>query len=163
MDLERAFLRDIIASPDDPAARLVYADWLEENGGPEGAVKGEFLRLEVALAVAPDAPGRGETEARLRELRAGLDPGWVAALARAPIENCEVRFRFQCPQRWEALTPTDEAGVRFCESCRRSVHYCNTLQEARGHAWSGHCVVVDLGVQRAPGDLGPILTGWWDS
>ena len=35
-----AFLRAIIANPDDDGPRLVYADWLEERGECERA---EFL------------------------------------------------------------------------------------------------------------------------
>lgn len=42
------FLRAIIASPDDDAPRLVYADWLEENGEPE---RSEFIRVQIELAI----------------------------------------------------------------------------------------------------------------
>ena len=41
-----AFLAAIRAAPDDDAPRLVYADWLEENGDPEWA---EFMRLQCQL------------------------------------------------------------------------------------------------------------------
>ena len=44
------FLRAICANPEDDTARLVYADWLDENGAPERA---EFVRLQVALAPYP--------------------------------------------------------------------------------------------------------------
>jgi uncharacterized protein (TIGR02996 family) len=37
------FLQTIILTPDDNAARLVYADWLEERGDP----RGEFIRLQI--------------------------------------------------------------------------------------------------------------------
>lgn len=42
-----AFLESIIAAPDDDAPRLIYADWLEENGEPERA---EFIRVQCAIA-----------------------------------------------------------------------------------------------------------------
>jgi uncharacterized protein (TIGR02996 family) len=45
-DEERGFLAKITAEPDDDTHRLVYADWLEENGRPERA---EFIRLQVAI------------------------------------------------------------------------------------------------------------------
>src|SRR5262245_18950992 len=48
------FLRTICENPDDDAPRLVYADWLDENGDPARA---EFIRLHVQLAREPDAPG----------------------------------------------------------------------------------------------------------
>jgi uncharacterized protein (TIGR02996 family) len=41
-----AFLQTIIENPDDDAPRLVYADWLEENGEPERA---EFIRVQCTL------------------------------------------------------------------------------------------------------------------
>lgn len=40
------FLKDILANPDQDAPRLVYADWLEEQGDP----RGEFIRVQCALA-----------------------------------------------------------------------------------------------------------------
>jgi uncharacterized protein (TIGR02996 family) len=39
------FLRAIRAEPDDEALRLIYADWLEENGDP----RGEFIRVQCEL------------------------------------------------------------------------------------------------------------------
>jgi uncharacterized protein (TIGR02996 family) len=44
--LEDAFLRDIVSNPDDEAVRLIYADWLEEQGNP----RGEFIRIQCQLA-----------------------------------------------------------------------------------------------------------------
>jgi uncharacterized protein (TIGR02996 family) len=44
MSLEQAFLADILAQPDDDTPRLVYADWLEEQGE---AARAEFIRLQV--------------------------------------------------------------------------------------------------------------------
>src|SRR5437588_196244 len=49
-----AFLQAICAEPDEDAHRLVYADWLDENGRPERA---EFIRVQCALAkLGPDDP-----------------------------------------------------------------------------------------------------------
>ena len=44
---DTAFLRTILADPDDDAPRLIYADWLDENGDSDRA---EFIRLQVRLA-----------------------------------------------------------------------------------------------------------------
>lgn len=41
MDLETAFLDDIVAHPDDPTPWLVFADWLTERDDP----RGELVRL----------------------------------------------------------------------------------------------------------------------
>jgi uncharacterized protein (TIGR02996 family) len=50
MTLLEAFLEDIIANPSDDVPRLVYADWLEEQGQGERA---EFIRIQIALANWP--------------------------------------------------------------------------------------------------------------
>src|SRR5262249_7676147 len=47
MSLDKAFLADVAEHPDDDAPRLVYADWLEDNGDPDRA---EFIRVQVELA-----------------------------------------------------------------------------------------------------------------
>jgi uncharacterized protein (TIGR02996 family) len=39
----------ILAAPDDDLPRLVYADWLDEQGGVDNALRAEFIRLQVAL------------------------------------------------------------------------------------------------------------------
>ena len=66
-----AFLQRIRAFPDDDAPRLVFADWLDEQGDP----RGEFIRVQIALAqldrekaAAGDRPLRPDRE----ELRAPL-------------------------------------------------------------------------------------------
>src|SRR5947199_11004 len=44
MDQSEAFIHAILESPED-APRLVYADWLDDNGDPDRA---EFIRAQVA-------------------------------------------------------------------------------------------------------------------
>lgn len=45
-----SFLRTIAASPDDDAPKLVFADWLDDQGEAERA---ELIRVKVALAKTP--------------------------------------------------------------------------------------------------------------
>lgn len=45
-----AFLRDILANPDDDAPRLIFADWLEEQGDAGSVARAEFIRVQCALA-----------------------------------------------------------------------------------------------------------------
>ncbi len=47
MSLEPAFLAAIAAAPDDDLPRLVYADWLDENGRH---IRAEFIRLQIEIA-----------------------------------------------------------------------------------------------------------------
>ena len=52
--MHAAFLADILEHPDDDTPRLVYADWLEENGDTDDALRAEFIRVQVKLAHGPD-------------------------------------------------------------------------------------------------------------
>jgi uncharacterized protein (TIGR02996 family) len=143
-----AFLRAITANPEDDVLRLVYADWLEEQGDP----RAEFLRLDCALAgKAERIMETAATKARWQELRENFDPSWLIRIARPPLENCQ--FRFRCPKKWASLQVTDHEEVRFCDNCRENVYYCTSISEAKGHARLGHCVAVDPGLSRIPGDL----------
>lgn len=50
--LERnALLAAVLANPDDDLPRLVFADWLDENGDPDEA---RFIRSQIALATLPE-------------------------------------------------------------------------------------------------------------
>jgi hypothetical protein len=115
--------------------------------------------------VANPNKGRKKKRKRLGKLAAGLDTDWLVVVSRLPIENCAAAreeepatalgaiVEYLCDRRWEDLKPTEERAVRFCEGCRHNVHYCDTIMEAREHAWQGHCIAVDLGVIRRPDDL----------
>jgi uncharacterized protein (TIGR02996 family) len=166
---EDGFLQAILANPKKDALLLIYSDWLVERGDPVSATKAEFLRVTVQVSNATGRKGWKKTrQKRLQELAASLDADWLAVVSRLPIENClqkrtegetpavqPLRFEFLCDQRWEDLRPTEEQGVRFCEACRLSVYYCDTIGAARRHAWQGHCIAVDLGVMRRDQDLEP--------
>jgi uncharacterized protein (TIGR02996 family) len=150
---DKAFIRAILSNPSELSAWLVYADWLDEHNNPTHA---EFLRLMVRHGQLQNTELEWYTvEERLGELRAELDPNWIAVFDRPKIENCEPAFRFQCPKRWENLRVLNEPGVRHCSACDKKVYYCHTLDAAQGHARQGHCVAVQLGVLRHPGDLAP--------
>jgi uncharacterized protein (TIGR02996 family) len=74
-----AFLQAIVAEPDDDGLRLMYADWLEENGDP----RGEFIRLQCALAgMRYGDPRRHGMDSRARELLARYGNGWLRPLSR---------------------------------------------------------------------------------
>jgi uncharacterized protein (TIGR02996 family) len=152
MPRDEVFLSEIAASPEEEGLRLIYADWLEEQGDARSAARAEFLRLEVALSHAPDEGRRAEITDRLRELRAGIEVDWLAAVARSRIEKCAPRFLYRCPKQWGELKPTDRPTVRSCGTCRRNVYFCATAEELRHHAGLGRCVAVDCTVPRRKGD-----------
>jgi uncharacterized protein (TIGR02996 family) len=57
MNDETAFIRKICEEPDEDTHRLVFVDWLEEDGEPERA---EFIRLGCELATIPHPNAVGE-------------------------------------------------------------------------------------------------------
>ena len=145
----------IAAIARDESSRLVYADWLEEQGE---TARAEFLRLQQALVGPPplDDAGRAvfkRRSARLRALALTIDPGWRAKVARPMVEACGAHFDFTCPMAWSELAETADPKVRACGLCEEKVYYCTSLEEARKHAWARRCVVVDITVERRPYDL----------
>jgi uncharacterized protein (TIGR02996 family) len=148
---ERAFFQMIAAEPANDGVRLVYADWLEEQGAADQAA---FLRLEAKLAQTPVTDRDFfPLNREFRALHARVDPLWLAKLDRTDIENCFIQFEVPCPKRWERLEPTDTDTVRFCEKCGKNVYHCSTVAEARAQALEDRCVAVDSRLAREPGDL----------
>ena len=170
MHTDDDFLRQLLESPADDTARLVYADWLDEQADATSQAKAEFLRQTVRRAALgkKQRQKRKLIERQLQESAANLDTDWLAVVSRLKIENCTakregawetrygmVTFEFVCDKRWDELTATNERTVRHCDSCRQKVHYCDTITVARDQAQQGHCIAVDLGVIRHEGDLDP--------
>jgi uncharacterized protein (TIGR02996 family) len=136
----------------DEAGRLVYADWLEQQGYPDRA---EFLRItEEMSSLGPDAPEFRMRSDRMRQLAASIDIHWRQKVARPAIENC-VAFEFQCPKDWGELATTERGDVRYCGACAKRVHYCATVSAAQVLARRGECVAVDIFNIRRAGDLDP--------
>jgi uncharacterized protein (TIGR02996 family) len=171
MSDEDAFLARIAATPADDVARLVYADWLEERGDAESTAKAEFLRQTCTLLPGlPDAE-RQAVEGRLQRMAATLDTGWTAVVSKLKVENCGrepaatgpgrmrlAMFSFACDKRWEDMSPTGKPGTRLCGDCLKLVYFCDTITDARRHAWQSHCIAIDQGVIRREGDLEPPRT-----
>jgi uncharacterized protein (TIGR02996 family) len=161
---EDEFLKKILDNPADDTTRLVYADWLDEQGDPLSSAKSQFLRLTARMRL-PKRP-KGD-DAKLQKLAAKLDTDWLAVVSRLKVERCGARrgerrveavrqlFSLVCEQSWDEMTSTEDDAVRRCEKCRENVHYCDTLLVARRHARQGHCVALDLGIIRREGDLTP--------
>jgi len=49
----RNFIRSICATPADDMPRLMFADWLDEQGDTEASARSEFIRLQIELANGP--------------------------------------------------------------------------------------------------------------
>jgi uncharacterized protein (TIGR02996 family) len=91
MTLDKAFLADILAHPDDDAPRLIYADCLEENGDPERA---EFIRLQCKLEKMTEGdPCCPELEGREQELLTANEQAWAKPL-RSMVKSWQFRRGF---------------------------------------------------------------------
>jgi uncharacterized protein (TIGR02996 family) len=111
-----ALLNAIRAAPEDDTARLVYADYLDEQGGATDAARAEFIRVQVALDRLPELdPQRVRLEDRENELLRANETAWLgdlpaevtgwkfergflAELRGAPtvLARAEVRHVFEC-------------------------------------------------------------------
>src|SRR5262245_49099485 len=75
MTQEASFLHDILENPDDDATRLIFADWLDDNGQPERA---EFIRLQIEDAPLPIADRPKERQKRESALLKKFLKRWFA-------------------------------------------------------------------------------------
>lgn len=84
MNTDAAFLAAITSNPDDSLVRLVYADWLDEQGRAEA----DFLRTEHELTVVPtDQPRWHELFRRYQATSYGLPVEWCAAVRQHPMDH----------------------------------------------------------------------------
>ncbi len=88
MNTRESFLADVIANPADDAVRLIYADWLEDNGEGERA---EFIRVQCELAIPCRHEGRlhhdqcercNRLRKRERELLVHTADWWINEVAK---------------------------------------------------------------------------------
>lgn len=91
------FLAEVIAEPDSDIPRLIYADWLEEQGSP----RGEFIRVQCELDQMND-----------------LDPRWLDHLARSE------QLLLQYGEQWATEIGQD---VRKCQYTRGFVETITIL------------------------------------
>jgi uncharacterized protein (TIGR02996 family) len=81
MSDEAGFLKSIADQPAERSTRLVYADWLDEQGRPREA---SFLRLQIQAA---------ELHAKLLELGGQLEPTWLTAVGDVRTGSNEFELR----------------------------------------------------------------------
>jgi uncharacterized protein (TIGR02996 family) len=115
-----ALLRAILDAPEDDAPRLVYADWLDEQGE---SARAAFIRVQVQLArLSADDPSHSrlaQTEQTLRGANraAWIDwlPDWVSAheFRRGFIEWIQCQAKDFIAHADEVRTKTPLQGVRI--------------------------------------------------
>jgi uncharacterized protein (TIGR02996 family) len=78
-----ALLATARREPEDPTARLVLADWLEENGDEAGRARAAFIRAQIECSRLPaGSPVRKERERQAVALRRRHRRTWLGGLAR---------------------------------------------------------------------------------
>src|SRR5262245_45881025 len=80
----------MMADPEDDAPRLVYADWLEEHGGPADAARARFIRSQCRRArLDPDSPEANRLFAQEQQLLGQHAGAWRRGL---PAFTREARY-----------------------------------------------------------------------
>jgi|GEM_PF-2621659 len=111
MNEHTAFINANIEDPEDDLPRLVYADWLEEQGDP----RGEFIRLQVQHAALPEYdPARVRLEGRARQLLDAHIHTWTKPIG-AKVQDLKFRRGFV-----ESLTMRAKAFVERGEEVFQS-------------------------------------------
>lgn len=119
------FIRAILEAPDDDAPRLIYADWLDENGQGERA---EFIRLQIQLAnMKPWCPANPEKVGRecpctwhtlKRRERDALKACWTSdfrdLFSPAEVYGIEVST---CRMRWKGIDAIPTRGFISAITC----------------------------------------------
>jgi uncharacterized protein (TIGR02996 family) len=113
-----AFLQRIRAYPDDDAQRLIFADWLDEEGDP----RGKFVRVQLALAELPGHdPALRDLLTQERELLAAHRDAWEAPF-RGLATGCVFRRGFVDEVKVEARQFVRHAHEIFAAAPVRHVH-----------------------------------------
>src|SRR5262245_29547798 len=133
-----AFLAAIREHPDDDAPRLVYADWLDEQGEADRA---EFIRLQVRLArMSEFDPKRAELRGRAEHLRHVHHVEWVNELPQFEGAHWEifqrgfistVRFDHPDPFFAHAAEILSAAPVQELRLYQFYHHHASRLAEVR--------------------------------
>lgn len=132
---EQAFLDAIRAEPDDDTARLVYADWLAENGDPD---RGEFIRVDIELARTPAESEVAERRrsalfTRRDQLLKKHKTAWLApftpyakesSFVRGFVQKLEVSANvfIRNAERWFALTALTQVKITTCFEWDQTTH-----------------------------------------
>jgi uncharacterized protein (TIGR02996 family) len=143
---EEGFLAAIRQTPADDLARLVYADWLDEQDDGLFKLKAAFIRLELRLAREPYSFGLSY---HLRMLAEQLGFEWLVVISRPKIAGCVDQVLRGCPSHWSQLTPTCDPIARVCEVCQSTVRYSLSHDEARQYLVRGQRIALTLALGEA--------------
>ncbi len=127
MNDEQSFLAEIQANPEDLSLRLVYADWLEEQGD----ARSEYLRVDVEfhrsirlLSSFDEAADRDikKLRARLKRLSKKFDADWLDTFdkLRPELIRCSVCKKVLSEKDAIDTNPRNHRKMkrtRYCDLC----------------------------------------------
>ncbi len=153
MSTEAALLRAIRDNPDEDTPRLIYADYLDEEGD---SARAEFIRVQVERAcLSQRDPNRAKLEDREHELLAEHECDWLGVAADDQDELTEWEFDRGFVSE-VAASPVfmRTAGTDLCAAhpVRRwrvmsgdtGTNFPADLREAGQRGWFGRLEAVDL-------------------
>lgn len=121
MSDEAAFLAAIQAQPADMSLRLVFADWLEDQGD----ARCEYLRIDCDLqrllgAMTLDDRKIRPLRARLKKVAARLDANWIDMIdaLRPPILRCKTCKKLLTAKEAIDLNPRTNIRMKSTRYCR---------------------------------------------
>jgi uncharacterized protein (TIGR02996 family) len=155
MTHDDAFLQAICEEPDDDTPRLIYADWLEEQGDADRA---EFIRVQVQLARLPPADERRRAlKVRERGLLKEHETTWAGPL-RGRVESWKFRRGFieqittgatkflTKTERLFRLAPIRQVRLRRATWCLHRLAACPFLSQLQALDL-GHSFLLPSGVR----------------
>jgi uncharacterized protein (TIGR02996 family) len=101
MTTEQFFLAAIAADPEDRQARLIYADWLEDQGD----ARAELIRImEEMHTLAPYSDRFWELRWRRALLKRGASGDWLTALGYNVYRPLFTQMPAERAHRWRLIT-----------------------------------------------------------
>jgi uncharacterized protein (TIGR02996 family) len=150
-----ALFRAICEEPWEDTPRLVYADWLEENGQPERA---EFIRLQIELAAIPRDKRYGTPqEKRADELELAWDP---------TERQVKLKVAKKPRKSWSADLPKGE-GLEWSTWYARGFRHVVTFSSMKAVKKHADAVFVAAPVENVtikrlqPAQIAPLLALPW--
>jgi uncharacterized protein (TIGR02996 family) len=133
MTSERAALIAAIrAAPDEDAPRLIFADWLDEQGSEANAARAEFIRLQIARAnLPPDDPQHSPMQARELRLLKRYGPAW-----------CGSHFLFRKVRFRRGFIEYVHLHLQHFQHHRRQILALEPIRDVRLTGW--HRAPIDL-------------------
>ena len=140
--LEDAFLQPIIANPNDDTPRLIFADWLEEQGNPRGT----FIRLQCERAkLTQYHPQWKDLLAQESALLKQFEAEWSKPVLRH-VDEVHFRRGFVEHVRVSAsrLLKTADRLFRVAPVCSVRLEHADRLPEIAACAWLARVAELDL-------------------